>query len=66
MSGAKLKLPNNANVEVLAISLSNYTAALPEVPPSHPTGKPDGDERRYRRFWRDRRGQPTPLLSMGN
>jgi hypothetical protein len=27
-----LKLPNNADVEVLAISLSNYTAALPEAP----------------------------------
>jgi hypothetical protein len=27
-----LTLPNNANVEVLAITLSNYTAALPEAP----------------------------------
>jgi hypothetical protein len=27
-----LKLPDNANVEVVAISLSNYTAALPEAP----------------------------------
>jgi hypothetical protein len=27
-----LKLPNNADVEVLAISLFNYTAALPEAP----------------------------------
>jgi hypothetical protein len=27
-----LKLPNNTDVEVLAITLSNYTAALPEAP----------------------------------
>jgi hypothetical protein len=27
-----LKLPNNADVEVLAITLSNYTAVLPEAP----------------------------------
>jgi hypothetical protein len=27
-----LKLPDNADVEVLAISVSNYTAALPEAP----------------------------------
>ncbi len=27
-----IKLPNNANVEVLALSLSNYTAAIPELP----------------------------------
>jgi hypothetical protein len=27
-----LKLPNNSDVEILAISLSNYTAALPEAP----------------------------------
>jgi hypothetical protein len=27
-----LTLPNNGNIEVLAITLSNYTAALPEAP----------------------------------
>jgi hypothetical protein len=39
-----LTLPNNGNVEVLAITLSNYTAALPEASRHrHPTAELNGD-----------------------